>query len=119
MITGRKGSILVFILALIVLLSVLCMRLMQETVQELRHVSQFHRRDDLRMHAYSALDVCCRRYSTNLCWWREHYIRSLCKGGGIPLVIRRFLLSILRLNGRSHWWMNRERFQYQQSRKKI
>ena len=37
------------------------MRLMQETVQELRHVSQFHRRDDLRMHAYSALDVCCRR----------------------------------------------------------
>ena len=57
MITGRKGSILVFILALIVLLSVLCMRLMQETVQELRHVSQFHRRDDLRMHAYSALDV--------------------------------------------------------------
>ena len=55
--TRRKGSILVFILALIVLLSVLCMRLMQETVQELRHVSQFHRRDDLRMHAYSALDV--------------------------------------------------------------
>ena len=53
----RNGSILVFILALIVLLSVLCMRLMQETVQELRHVSQFHRRDDLRMHAYSALDV--------------------------------------------------------------
>ena len=33
------------------------MRLMQETVQELRHVSQFHKRDDLRMHAYSALDV--------------------------------------------------------------
>ena len=30
---------------------------MQETVQELRHVSQFHRRDDLRMHAYSALDL--------------------------------------------------------------
>lgn len=52
-----RGSILVFILALIVLLSVLCMRLMQETVQELRHVSQFHRRDDLRIHAYSALDV--------------------------------------------------------------
>ena len=53
----RRGSILVFILALIVLLSVLCMRLMQETVQELRHVSQFHKRDDLRMHAYSALDL--------------------------------------------------------------
>lgn len=53
----NKGSILVFILALIVLLSILCMRLMQETVQELRHVSQFHRRDDLRMHAYSALDL--------------------------------------------------------------
>ena len=55
--SSRKGSILVFILALIVLLSILCMRLMQETVQELRHVSQFHKRDDLRMHAYSALDV--------------------------------------------------------------
>ena len=53
----QRGSILVFILALIVLLSVLCMRLMQETVQELRHVSQFHRRDDLRMHAYSAMDI--------------------------------------------------------------
>ena len=53
----RRGSILVFILAIIVLLSVLCMRLMQETVQELRHVSQFHKRDDLRMHAYSALDL--------------------------------------------------------------
>ena len=54
---NNRGSILVFILALIVLLSILCMRLMQETVQELRHVSQFHKRDDLRMHAYSALDV--------------------------------------------------------------
>jgi hypothetical protein len=52
-----KGSILVFILALIVLLSVLCMRLMQETVQELRHVSQFHKRDDLRVHAHSALNL--------------------------------------------------------------
>lgn len=53
----RRGSILVFVLALIVLLSVLSSRLMEETVQELRHVSQFHRRDDLRMHAYSALDL--------------------------------------------------------------
>ena len=43
----KSGSILVFVLALIVLLSVLCMRLMEETMQELRHVSQFHRRDDL------------------------------------------------------------------------
>jgi len=53
----RKGAILVFVLALIVFLSVLCIRLMEETVQELRHVSQYHRRDDLRVHAYSALDV--------------------------------------------------------------
>ena len=52
-----KGSILVFILALIVLLSVLCMRLMEETIQELRHVSQFHKRDDLRVHAHSALNL--------------------------------------------------------------
>ena len=57
MIHKTKGSILVFILVLIVMLSVLCMRLMEETVQELRHVSQFHRRDDLRVHAYSGLDV--------------------------------------------------------------
>lgn len=53
----RKGAILVFVLALIVFLSVLCIRLMEETVQELRHVSQYHRRDDLRVHAYSALDI--------------------------------------------------------------
>ena len=30
---------------------------MKETTQELRHVSQFHRRDDLRTYAYSALDL--------------------------------------------------------------
>ena len=52
-----KGSILVFVLALIVLLGVLSLRLMKETVQELRHVSQFHKRDDLRTYAYSALDL--------------------------------------------------------------
>ena len=52
-----RGSILVFVLALIVLLSVLSLRLMKETTQELRHVSQFHKRDDLRTYAYSALDL--------------------------------------------------------------
>ena len=30
------------------------LRLMKETAQELRHVSQFHKRDDLRTYAYSA-----------------------------------------------------------------
>ena len=53
----KKGSILVFVLALIVFVSVLSVRLMKETTQELRHVSQFHRRDDLRTYAYSALDL--------------------------------------------------------------
>ena len=53
----KRGSILVFVLALIVFISVLSIRLMKETTQELRHVSQFHRRDDLRTFAYSALDV--------------------------------------------------------------
>ena len=53
----KKGSILVFVLALIVFVSVLSVRLMKETTQELRHVSQFHRRDDLRTYAYSALDI--------------------------------------------------------------
>ena len=52
----KKGSILVFVLALIVFISVLSIRLMKETTQELRHVSQFHKRDDLRTYAYSALD---------------------------------------------------------------
>ena len=47
----KKGSVLVFVLALIVFISVLCVRLMKETTQELRHVSQFHRRDDLRTYA--------------------------------------------------------------------
>ena len=54
---GKRGAILVFVLALIVFISVLCLRLMEETVQELRHVSQQHRRDDLRVNAYSALDL--------------------------------------------------------------
>ena len=54
---SKKGAILVFVLALIVFISVLCLRLMEETVQELRHVSQQHRRDDLRVNAYSALDL--------------------------------------------------------------
>jgi len=53
----HSGSVLVFVLALIVLLSVLAMRLVNETVSEMRHMSQFHRRDDLRVHAYSALEV--------------------------------------------------------------
>ena len=53
----NKGSILVFVLAMIVLLAVLSLRLMKETTQELRHVSQFHKRDDLRTYAYSAMDL--------------------------------------------------------------
>ena len=53
----RRGSILVFVLVLIVLISVLSMRLIEEGIREINHLSQFHRRDDLRMHAYSALDV--------------------------------------------------------------
>ena len=53
----NKGSVLVFVLAMIVLLAVLSLRLMKETTQELRHVSQFHKRDDLRTYAYSALDL--------------------------------------------------------------
>ena len=83
MITGRKGSILVFILALIVLLSVLCMRLMQETVQELRHVSQFHRRDDLRMHAYSATGCICRG-TQRIYAGGENIIFSLSRVGESP-----------------------------------
>ena len=53
----RKGSILVFVLGLLVLLSALSIRLMKETTQELRHVSQFYRKDDLRIYAYSCLDL--------------------------------------------------------------
>lgn len=83
MVGKNKGSILVFILALIVLLSVLCMRLMQETVQELRHVSQFHRRDDLRMHAYSALDVAVGALNEFMMIERTLYAPS--QGWGDPL----------------------------------
>ncbi len=53
----KRGAILVFVLGLVVLLGALCLRLMEETVQELRHVSQYHKRDDLRLHAYSLLDI--------------------------------------------------------------
>jgi len=53
----KKGAILVFVLGLVVLLGSLCLRLMEETVKELRLVSQYHKRDDLRLHAYSLLDI--------------------------------------------------------------
>jgi hypothetical protein len=53
----KAGSVLIFVLALVVLLSVLGMRLMEETIREMQHMSQFHRRDDLRIHAYSALEI--------------------------------------------------------------
>jgi hypothetical protein len=53
----KKGAVLVFVLGLVVLLGSLCLRLMEETIQELRHVSQFYKRDDLRLHAYSLLDI--------------------------------------------------------------
>ena len=96
----NKGSILVFILALIVLLSILCMRLMQETVQELRHVSQFHRRDDLRMHAYSALDLAVGVLNEFMMVEKTLTIR--CKVGGTLSIIPEFLRSILRSNGQSH-----------------
>ena len=52
-----SGSVLVFVLAMVVLLSVLAMRLMNETMREIQHLSQFHRRDALRVHAYSALEI--------------------------------------------------------------
>ncbi|MFP6901254.1 MAG: hypothetical protein VCA36_09945, partial [Opitutales bacterium] len=52
-----SGSVLIFVLALVVLLSALALRLMEETVREMEHVSQFHRRDDLRIHAYSAFEI--------------------------------------------------------------
>jgi hypothetical protein len=54
---SKKGAILVFVLGLVVLLGSLCLRLMEETVKELKLVSQYHKRDDLRLQAYSLLDV--------------------------------------------------------------
>jgi len=54
---SKKGAILVFVLGLVVLLGSLCLSLMEETVKELRLVSQYHKRDDLRLHAYSLLDI--------------------------------------------------------------
>jgi len=54
---SKKGAILVFVLGIVVLLGSLCLRLMEETVKELRLVSQYHKRDDLRLHAYSLLDI--------------------------------------------------------------
>lgn len=53
----KTGSILIFVLVLVVLLSVISTRLMQETIQEMRYVSQQHFRDNLRIHAYSVLDL--------------------------------------------------------------
>ena len=44
----KRGSILIFVLVLIVLLSVISTRLMQETIQEMRYVSQQHFRDNFK-----------------------------------------------------------------------
>ena len=53
----NRGSILVFVLAMITLLSVLSLSLMRANLDQLMHVKQFSKRDDLRIHAYSALDL--------------------------------------------------------------
>ena len=53
---SKRGSILVFVLAMIVMLSVLS-AFNARNNSGVKHVSQFHRRDDLRIHAYSALDL--------------------------------------------------------------
>jgi len=81
---GRKaGSVLVFVLALVVLLSVLAMRLMEETIREMQHMSQFHRRDDLRIHAYSALEIAVGTLSE----WKEvqRQLFASAQGWGNPI----------------------------------
>ena len=75
---SKKGAILVFVLGLVVLLGSLCLRLMEETVKELRLVSQYHKRDDLRLHAYSLLDITVGVLSE----FRLLDDRSLKSGGG-------------------------------------
>lgn len=79
----KAGSVLVFVLVLIVLLSVVATRLMQETVQELRYVSQQHHRDNLRIQAYSVLDLAVgvlNEFSTI-----EKTLYSPSQGWGNPL----------------------------------
>ena len=78
-----SGSVLIFVLALVVLLSVMAMRLMKETISEMQHVSQFHRRDDLRIHAYSALEIAVGA----LAEWREiqRQLLSPAQGWGDPV----------------------------------
>jgi len=85
----RKGSILVFVLALIVLLSVLCLRLMEEGIREARHLDQFHRKDDLRIHAYSALDIAVGVLSEFKMF--EGKLYSPAQGWGDPLLMLEFL----------------------------
>ena len=76
---------MVFVLAIIVLLSVLTMRLLEETMQEIRHVSQFHRRDNLRLHAYSALEVALG----SLTEWKqvEGQLFAPSQGWGDPITV--------------------------------
>ena len=75
---SKKGAILVFVLGLVVLLGSLCLRLMNETVQELRLVSQYHKKDELRLHAYSLLDLTVAVLNE----FRVLDDRSLKSGGG-------------------------------------
>ena len=80
---GPSGSVLVFVLGLVVMLSVLALRLMDETVREIQHVSQFHRRDDLRIHAYSAFEIAVGTLSE----WKEikKTLYAPAQGWGDPM----------------------------------
>ena len=52
-----RGSILVFVLVMIVFLAALTLQLLDEAMRAGRYVVQYHKRDDLRLHAYSALEI--------------------------------------------------------------
>jgi len=54
---SRRGSILVVVLAIVMLLSVMVVAFMDEALQQLRYSSLYQNQDDLRQEAYEALEV--------------------------------------------------------------
>lgn len=54
---SRRGSILVAVLGCILLLAAILTAFLEEATSKIKYFGLFYQRDDLRAHAYSALDV--------------------------------------------------------------
>jgi type II secretory pathway component PulK len=54
---GRNGSIIVLVLVFVVLLTFIVVAFLEEATSRIKYYGLFHNRDDLRVDAYSALEI--------------------------------------------------------------